>query len=165
MFFKHNSRGQATVEMALALIAGVVPLTLGLFAFTEIAWTYHALVTLTRQGAQYAATHCWQDETGSNVRNWMQANAPSFPDRPQLTSGEIQIQVIYWMHDPVSHTSALFSCSEEPCSAECVPDSVTVSISGYQFNHFLTVLGLPALQVPSFSTTVESESAGANPET
>src|SRR5437867_11486532 len=119
MLFKDiRSRGQATVEMALALIAGVVPLTLGLFAFTEVAWTYHALVTLTRQGAQYAATHCWHDEAGSNIQNWMQANAPPFPDRRQLTSGEIQIQVTYWMHDPVNHTSATFSCSGF-CSAEC----------------------------------------------
>ena len=165
MLFKKNSRGQATVEMALVMIAGVIPLTLGLFTFTEIAWTYHALVTLTREGARYAATHCWRDD-GSNVITWMQANAPPFPDRPQLASGGIQIQVRYWMHDPVNHESAQFSCSAaSACSAECVPDSVTVSISGYEFNHFLTLLGLPALQVPPFSTTVEIEGAGANPET
>src|SRR2546427_374705 len=127
MLFRKNSRGQATVEMALAMIAGVVPLTLGLIAFTEIAWTYHALVTLTREGARYAATHCWRDD-GSNVITWMQANAPPFPDRSQLASGGV-IQVSYWMHDPVNHESVRFSCSDA-CSAECVPDSVTVSISG-----------------------------------
>ncbi len=81
---RRGARGQATVEMALALVVGIVPLTLGLIAFTEIAWTYHALATLTRQGARYAGTHCWQDDSGSNVVNWMQANAPPFPDRPQM---------------------------------------------------------------------------------
>jgi len=158
------SRGQATVEMALALVAGIVPLTLGLIAFGEISWTYHALATLTRQGARYAATHCWQDESGSNVVNWMQANAPPFPDRPQLATGGVQIQVNYWTHDPTTHQSVPFSCAGG-CSPQCVPDSVTVSISGYQFNHFLPLLGLQPLQVPPFSTTVEIESAGGDPET
>ena len=159
-----RTRGQATVEMALALVAGLVPLTLGLIAFAEIGWTYHALTTITRQAARYAGTHCWQDEAGSNVSNWIQANAPLFPDRSQLTTGEIQIQVSYWMHDPVTRESVPFTCAGS-CSSQCVPDSVTVSISGYQFNHFLPLLGLPPLQVPPFSTTVEIESAGANPET
>ena len=150
--------------MALVLAAGLIPLTLGLLAFAEIAWTYHALVTLTRQGARYAATHCWQDEAGSNVVNWMQANAPPFIDRPQLVSGEVQIQVSYWTHDLTARQSVPFSCGGA-CTSECVPDSVTVGISGYQFRHLLGVLGLPALEVPSFATTVEVESMGGNPET
>ena len=156
--------GQATTEMALVLVVGIVPLTLGLIAFTEIAWTYHALATLTRQGARYAGTHCWQDDGGSNVVSWMQANAPPFPDRPQLTTGGVPIEVRYWTHDLATHQSVPFSCSGG-CSPQCVPDSVTVSISGYQFSHFLPMLGLPPLQVPPFSTTVEIESAGGNPET
>lgn len=164
MTLLRHSGGQATVEVALALIAGIVPLTLGLFAFAEITWTYHALATLTRQGARYAGTHCWQDDAGSNVVNWMQANAPAFPDRAQLANGGVQIQVTYWMHDPTTRQSVPFSCAGG-CSTECMPDSVTVSISGYQFNRFLAQLGLQPLQVPPFSTTVAIESAGANPET
>lgn len=159
-----NSSGQATVEMALAMVVGIVPLTLALIGFAEIGWTYHALATLTRQGARYAATHCWQDSAGSNVVNWMQANAPAFPDRAQLASGGVQIQVNYWTHDPLTHQSVPFSCGGG-CDPQCVPDSVTVSISGYQFNHFLPMLRLQPLQVPPFSATVEIESAGADPET
>ena len=161
---RRGCRGQATVEMALALIAGIVPITLGLVAFTELAWTYHALTTVTRQGARYAATHCWQDDAGSNVMSWMQANVPAFPDRTLMAAGGIQIQVSYWMHDPLTRQSIPFSCGGG-CSAECVPDSVTVSIVGYQFNHFFPMLGLPPLQVPPFSTTVEIQSAGGDPET
>lgn len=159
-----NHKGQATVEMALALVFVVVPLTLGLIAFAEIAWTYHALATLTRQGARYAANHCWQDSAGSNVITWMQANSPAFPDRPELLSGGIQIQVSYWRHDPETHTSVVFECGGG-CGSECVPDSVTVSISSYSFNHFLPMLGFQPLQVPPFSTTVEMQSAGGNSET
>lgn len=157
-------KGQATVEMALALVAGIVPLTLGLLAFAEIAWTYHALATITRQGARYAATHCWQDDAGSNVVNWVQSSAPAFPDRAQLISGGIQIRVNYWTHDPLVNQSVPFSCGGG-CSSQCVPDSVTVSIGGYQFEHFLTQLGFPPLEVPPFSATVEMQSAGGDAET
>jgi hypothetical protein len=156
--------GQATMEMALALIAGILPLTIGLVAFSEIAWTYHALATLTRQGARYASTHCWQDDAGSNVVGWMKANAPPFPDRAEVVSGGIQIIVSYWRTDSTTQTSIPFECGAG-CSAECVPDSVTVSITGYQFRHFLSLVGLQPLQVPPFSTTVEIQGAGGNPET
>ncbi len=159
-----SSRGQATVETALVLIAGIIPLTLGLIAFAEIGWTYHALTTLTREGARYAATHCWQDDAGSNVVTWMQANAPAFPDKVQLTSGALQVQVSYWTHDPDTHQSIPFTCSGG-CSTSCVPDSVTVSISGYQFNHFLPALGLQPLQTQTFSTTVVIQGSGGDPET
>ena len=171
MFKRHDvgstrccgDRGQATVEMALALVA-IIPLTFGLIAFAELAWTYHALATITRQGARYAATHCWQDGGGSNVVSWMEANAPPFPDRPQLASGGVQIQVNYWTHDRDTHQSVPFSC-DGGCSVQCVPDSVTVSITGYQFSHFFPLLGLQPLQVPPFSTTVEIESGGGNADT
>ena len=161
---RRGARGQSSIETVLALMFGIVPLTFGLFAFSELAWTYHALVTLTRQGARYAATHCWQDDNGSNVVNWMAANAPAFPDRSLLITGGIQVQVSYWMHDTENHETVPFQCSGG-CSPDCVPDSVTVSITGYEFNHFFPLLGLPPLQVPPFSTTVPVESAGANPET
>ena len=154
-------RGQATVEMALALIAGIIPLSLGLIAFAEVAWTYHALTTLTREGAHYAATHCWQDGA-DNVVSWMKANSPIFPDRSQLLSGAITIQVNYWTHNLDADESDSFECDGTVACGACVPDSVTVSITGYQFNHFFQTLGLAPLQMPSFSTTVEVESAGGN---
>jgi hypothetical protein len=158
-----SSRGQATVEMVLVLIAGIVPLTLGLIAFAEITWTYHALVTITRQGARYASTHCWQDDTGSNVVNWMQNNAPPFPDRPLMATGGVPIQVSYWTHDATLQQSVPFSC-DGGCSPQCVPDSVTVSIVGYQFNYFLPLLGMQPLQFPPISTTLEVQGAGGDPE-
>lgn len=158
-------QGQATVELALVMMAVLIPLTFGFVAFAELAWTYHALATLTRQGARYAATHCWQDDAGSNVVEWMQANAPPFIDRPQLQGGEVQIQVNYWTHDLTAHESVPFACDGAACTPGCVPDSVTVGISGYQFGHLLPLLGLQPLAVPAFSTTVEIQSAGGNSET
>jgi len=86
-----GARGQASVEMALALLFGVVPLTLGLIAFAEAAWTYHGLTTITRLGARYAATHCFEDSSGQNVVSWLtdlnNPALPVFPDRQQLAGG------------------------------------------------------------------------------
>jgi Flp pilus assembly protein TadG len=161
MSLRRNEKGQATVEMALVFIAGIIPLSFGLIAFAELAWTYHALTTLTRDGARYAATHCWQ-EGADNVVSWMKTNAPVFPDRAQLLSGAITIQVNYWTHNLDANESDAFSCDGAAGCGACVPDSVTVSITGYQFNSFLPALGLAPLQVPTFSTTLEVESAGGN---
>src|SRR3954468_23938293 len=105
-----SCRGQATVETAIAMVVAIVPVTIALLGFAEISWTYHALATLTRQGAQYAATHCFQDNTGSNVVNWMITNAPAFPDRPMLIAGGIPIQVQYWTHDTTNHLTNPFAC-------------------------------------------------------
>ena len=162
-------QGQASVEMALALVFVILPLTIGLIAFAEAAWTYHALAALTRLGARYAATHCFQDSTGQNVLTWLMdsnnVSVPAFPDRRQIVTGGIQIGVDYWTHDP-DQGSIPVNCPPS-CSSACVPDSVTVSIRPggiYQFNRFLTSLRLPTIQVPAFSTTVPMES-GVDPET
>jgi len=75
--------------------------------------------------------------------------------------------VQYWTHDP-DLGSIPVSCNAS-CNAECVPDSVTVSVATsdpntYGFNRLLTGLLLPAIQPPSFSTTVPMES-GVDPDT
>ena len=159
-----NRGGQATVELALVMMTVLVPVTFGLLIFAEAAWTYHSLVTLTRQGGRYAATHCWRDAAGSNVVNWMQTHAPPFIDREQLITGGAEIRVEYWTHNLTARETVPFSCAAS-CSTECVPDSVTVSISGYQFRHLMSLLGLPPIQAPTFATTVEMQSMGGNPDT
>jgi Flp pilus assembly protein TadG len=156
-----RASGQALVEMAL-ILAIMLPLTLGLVAIMDVVWTYHALTTLTRQGAQYAATHCYEDDAGTNVTDWMKTNAPAFLDRPQIGS-TVQIQVTYWTHDWANHSSEAFSCGAS-CTPTCTPDAVTVSISNYQFTHLLPLLNLQPLSLPTFATTVEMQSAGADPE-
>lgn len=158
------AKGQASLEMALVMMTVLVPATLGLVIFAEAAWTYHSLVALTRQGARYAATHCWQDSSGSNVVAWIETNAPPFVDRQQLITGGAEVRVEYWTHDLNTHETVPFSCGSS-CSPECVPDSVTVSVTGYQFRHLMSLLGFPPIQVPAFATTVEMESMGGNPET
>lgn len=151
--------GQASIEMALIMMTIMIPLTLGIVAIADVVWTYHALVTLTRQGAHYAATHCYLGDNGQAVTDWMKANAPPFLDKPNI-GATLQIQVNYWAHDFANNQSLAFSCAGAPC----VPDAVTVSIINYQFTHLLPLLHLQPLQVPAFSTTVEVQSAGIDPE-
>jgi len=162
-------KGQATVELALVLLFGVLPLSFGLIAFFEAGWAYHGLGALARLGGADAPTRCFQDSSGQNVVSWLtdlnNAALPIFPVRQQLASGGIQITVQYWTHDP-DQGSIPVLCSAS-CDAQCVPDSVTVGIAtsnpnSYQFNRFLTSFGLPVLQLPAFSTTVPMES-GVDP--
>ena len=175
MFVSRSRRttGQASVEFALVLVFGVVPLTFGLIALVEVAWTYHALTTLTRLGAQYAATHCFADPTGQNVVTWLtdstNASTPAFPDRPQLATGGIQIAVQYSTNDLAGGISTTPPTCSPDCSTDCVPDSVTVSIAAgdptaYTFNRFLISLGLPTVSVPAFATTLPMEN-GVNSAT
>src|SRR5262249_40611775 len=102
--------------------------------------------------------------SGSNVITWMQANAPAFPDRAQLASGGVQIQVSYWTHDPVTRQSVPFTCGGGGAPPRA-PPPCTGRRPRTPRSHFFPTLGLQPLQVPAFSTTVEFQSAGANPET
>ena len=159
---RNPQSGQAAFETAILFAVVLVPLTFGLMVVAELAWTYHSLVSLTRQGARYAATHCYLDAAGSNVTTWMRANSPPFIDRQQL-GGSAEIQVSYWMHDltdPTNPGMLPFECGGDACTPACQPDSVTVSVSGYRFTHLVTLIGMQPIQVPSFATTVEIESLG-----
>jgi hypothetical protein len=159
--------GQASIELALVMLAALVPLTLGVVGIAEVAWTYHAVVTLTRQGAHYASTHCWEDDGGSNVTAWMQANAPAPLNLNGFRIGAGQIQVQYWTNNTSAQSSVPFDSSAcaAACSPQCVPDSVTVGITGYQFQFPVPLFGLSQIQVPAFATTIEMQSAGGDPET
>lgn len=161
-FGGEKQSGQAAFETAILFAVVLVPLTFGLMVVSELAWTYHSLASLTRQGARYAATHCYMDSTGSNVTAWMLVNSPPFIDRQQL-NGTAQIQVNYWTHDltdPTNPNMVPFECPGDACTAACQPDSVTISISGYQFSHLVTLIGMQPIAVPGFATTVEMQSMG-----
>lgn len=161
---RRRQSGQASVEMALVMGTLVVPAVFGLLLVGQAIWTWGSLVHLTRLGAKYAATHCWQDAAGSNVVNYMQVNSSFILDRQQITGGSAQILVQYWTNDATNHVTVPFECGES-CSASCVPDAVTVTVSGYQFNSLVRVLGIGPVSMPAFSTTMQVESSGGNPDT
>jgi len=161
---RRRNRGQATLEYVILLGTVILPLTFGLITLAQLLWTYHSVVELTRMGARYAATHCWQP-SGENVRNWMRQNAPLMLDRDAIVNGSAELRIEYFRKDPDSGALIEFTCETGECSPACIPDVVTVRVANYEFRQFITTyLGLPPVQMPDFATTVPIEGAGCDPE-
>ncbi len=155
--------GQSTIEFALLYGAVIVPLTFGIVFVSEMYWVWHSMVEFTREGARYAATHCY-DGTGANVVQYMQTHVPMTVDRAQFqTGGSAIIEVNYFSRDATSGQLQPFVCSGG-CGVDCVPDSVTVDVTNYQFGHFVGFLKLPAIVMPAFPTSMPVESNGCDPE-
>lgn len=159
---KRRQRGATLVEFAVVGFTIVLPLIFAIVFTTQLLWIWHSVAEMTRQGARYAATHCYQ--SGSNVRNWMQQNFIALPDRDQFTGGAAEIQITYYGRNPDDGTLGDFSCDTE-CSLGCVPDAVRVQITNYEYRTFLTYWGLAPVQIPDFQTTVAMEGAGCDPDT
>lgn len=155
-------RGQALLEFALVYVGVVVPLTFGIIFLSQMLWVWHSVVELNRDVARYAATHCFQSDT-QNVITYMQTHVPRMVDQQQFQQGQATLLVQYLARDPDSGQLTPFSCDGD-CSVNCVPDAVTVSISDYQFKHFLDFLKLPPITMPPFTTSLPIESAGCDPQ-
>lgn len=159
---KANRSGQATLEFVIAFLGVVLPVIFAIIFTSELLWMWHSVNEFTRQGASYASTHCWTN-SGSNVANFMRTNAPPVVGRDQLQNGPATIAVSYYAHDPDSGQLTAFECDTE-CSTSCIPDTVTVSVTGFEFRTFITSLGLPPVQIPDFRTSMAMEGAGCDPE-
>ncbi len=140
----------------------MLPMTFGLLFMSQLLWVWHSVNELTRRGASYATTHCWQAAAG-NVLDFMNNNIPPMIDQAQIQNGPAQISVNYFSKDPDTGQLVPFSCDGE-CSTACIPDTVTVSVTGFQFATFITSLGLPPVNIPDFRTSAAMEGAGCDPE-
>jgi hypothetical protein len=154
--------GQSTVEFALAWSAVLVPLIFALIFTAQTLWIWHSVNDFTRQGAGYASTHCWQS-SAENVLDFMRSNIPPMVNQDQFRTGPAQINVTYYGKDPDSGQLTAFQCDGD-CTIQCVPDTVTVSVTGYEYRTFLSNLGISPITIPDFRTSVPMESAGCDPE-
>ena len=155
--------GQTTVEFALASAFILLPLTFGLIFTAQLLWIWHSVNEFTRQGASYAATHCWQSAAG-NVVGFMRSNVPPVINQDQFQNSQVEIAVSYFGLDPTTSQLTPFQCDNE-CSTSCIPDTVTVSVTGFSYSPFGAVgRGLPAIPIPNFQTSMPVESAGCDPE-
>src|SRR5712675_608914 len=68
--YKRRRSGQASIEFALLYGAVILPLTFMIVFVSEMLWVWHSVVDFTRDGANYAATHCWMGD-GGNVTTYM----------------------------------------------------------------------------------------------
>ncbi len=155
-------RGQVSIEFALVFAGLLIPATFGIIFTSQLLWVWHSVNDFTRQGAGYAATHCWQS-SASNVVDFMRANVPLMLNRDQFANGPVEIHVSYFTKDPDSGQMVPFQCDGD-CSTVCIPDSVTVSVTGFEFRAFVASMGLPPIALPDFQTSLPIESAGCDPE-
>lgn len=160
---RRGQGGQASAEFAILSAGVLMPVTFMLVFTAQMLWTWHSAVEWTREGARYAATHCFQ-AGGDNVRSWMRTHVPAHLDQQEFSAGTAEININYYARNVETGTLEDFSCDGGDCSTECVPDAVTIRIGGYQYRTFLNYLGLPPIQMPNFMTSMPIESAGCDPE-
>ncbi len=150
------------MEFSLLFAGVILPLTFMTIFVAEMLWIWHSVEDFTRDGARYAATHCWMADN-SNVLNYMQSNAPAMIDQQQFQAGgTANIQVLYYAQDPIAGTLSPFAGCGSECSTACLPDAVTVSINNYQFTRFSGYFKLPPVTIPPFTAQVPMESAGCD---
>ncbi|MDZ4802362.1 MAG: TadE family protein [Bryobacteraceae bacterium] len=155
--------GQATIEFALTFGALILPLTLGIIFTSQLLWVWHSVVEFTRIGAQYASTHC-ASGGGENVAAYMRQRVPVNVDQDQFAQGAATITVEYYQRNADTGQMEPFACDGAECSTECVPDAVTVRVTGYEFRRVLSNLGIPPVPLPDFRATLPMESAGCSPD-
>jgi hypothetical protein len=160
---RRRQQGQAALEYVIVSAGVFIPLTFMIIFTAQLLWTWHSVVEWTREGARYAVTHCYQNG-GENVRGHMRTNVPVNLDQLEFQSGGVTIEIAYFQRDPDTGSLTEFNCSGGDCSTECVPDAVTVGVSGYQFRAFMAYLGLPPVSLPNFQTSLPIESAGCDAE-
>ena len=154
--------GQAAIEFALLYGAVILPLLFGTVFVAEMYWVWHSMVEFTRDGARYAATHCWQSDN-QNVLGYMQSHVPRVIDQNQFqVGGSAQIVVEYFQHDPDSGQLVSFAGCSADCAVSCVPDAVTISVTNYQFSRFVNLVKLPPVVLPAFPTSMPIESNGCD---
>lgn len=160
---RENRGGQSTVEFALMYGAVVLPLTFTIIFISQALWIWHSVIDYTRDGANYAATHCWMGD-GSNVTSYMMTHVPRMIDMDKFQNGEAGLQVSYFAQDPTTGQLSPYSCATgADCSAGCVPDAVSVSVTAYQFTRGLSAyFRLPPITIPPFATNMPMQSAGCD---
>lgn len=153
------TRGQAVMEFALLFGGVLIPMLFMVVFISRGLWIWHSVVDFTRYGARYAATHCWEpDGSGSNVISFMQANVPPMVDMNQFQNGQAILVVRYFSENPDGTTAPFDGTS---CAGGiCVPDTVSVSVTNYNFIGMSTYFSLPPVTIPDFTTSVPMENAG-----
>ena len=138
---KDNERGSTLVEFAI----GVTVFVTAMFAVLEFGralWVHNALSDAARRGARYAVLH--SSGSADAVKNVVVYGDPAGGGQPMLNNlTTANVNVVY----------NSFGLND---------GTVSVSITGYQFQFVVPIIGT-TITMPSYTTTLGGESAGFIP--
>ncbi len=89
---RKSCAGQALTEFAVLYAGVILPLTFMTIFVAEMLWVWHSVADFTRDGARYAATHCWTSDS-SNALGYMTSHVPAMIDQQQFQSGDAGITI------------------------------------------------------------------------
>ena len=138
---KTDQRGSTLVEFAI----GATVFLMAMFAVLEFGralWVHNALADAARRGARYAVIHSSAD--AAQVRNVVVFGDPAGGSQPVVNNLSTSNVVVDY---------STFGLNK---------GSVSVSVTNYQFQFVIPLIGT-TIQMPSYTTTLTSESAGFIP--
>lgn len=158
--FLRSERGSTVVEVAMAASVFFV-MIFGIIEFGRLLYTHNALTDAARRGARYAVLHEEDAPCVVNVVVYGEGNInpnTCAPTGPPLINGLTPSNVA------VTYEGAdLDGDPDSPNPWGTNLGTATVSIENYVFDLSIPFIGR-TLNMPAYSTTLTSESAGNEPD-
>ena len=138
---KHNERGSTLVEFAIGVTV-FVTVMFAVLEFGRALWVHNALSDAARRGARYAVLN--NAGSADQVKNIVVYGNDAGTGQPMLNNlTPANVNVVY----------NNFGLND---------GTVSVSITGYQFQFVIPVVGT-TITMPGYTTTLSAESAGFLP--
>src|SRR2546423_187892 len=143
-----GERGSTLVEFTIGALVFLTAI-FGVLEFSRLLFTHNALSDSVRRAARYAVSHASADEASvKNIAVYGNAEGTGQPVATNLTTSNVSIA-----YTPSSVTGVFG-----------YPDgSVSVSITGYQFQFVLPLLSSTSSTIPDYPTALTAESAAIIP--
>ena len=160
--FARSERGSTAVEVAMAATVFFV-MIFGIIEFGRLLYTHNALTDATRRGARFAVLHAQNHPCVEKVVVYGESHV-DVDDAECTTSGSPLINGLTEENIVVTYEGAdLDGNPDSPNPWGTNLGTATVSIEEYQFDLSIPFIGR-TLNMPAYSTTLTSESAGTEPD-
>lgn len=158
--FNRGERGSTVVEVAMAAAVFFV-MIFGIIEFGRLLYTHNALTDAARRGARYAVLHREDAPCVEEVVVYGEGHINPItcaPTGAPLINGLTTTNVV------VTYTGAdLDGNPDSPNPWGTNLGTATVTIENYTFDLSIPFIGR-TLNMPTYSTTLPSESAGEEPD-
>lgn len=157
---KSDQRGATLVEFAIGATVFLMAM-FGIIEFGRLLWTHNALVDAARRGARYAVN---QPASGDGSAAQAGAKTSGTNVGPSITA--IRNVAVYGV--PAGGTRPLVdnltptNLNVEYTDFGVGSGTVAVTITGYQFNFVIPIIGT-TITMPDYETTLTGENAGTTP--